>query len=166
MECIEFLTQLQQHISSAFTEGYCCGQFWLSIHSHTFCLSVQPLINITVLEHKVIDGLDSYLVQSNIFITQYFDMKYSQRTLHSSPVRASYEVSFVSSKSDLYPVFLTVILYMILLYNNSCYNDITHHIIIPIMLTGKHYIFITQFYKFLKYNTTAGYAIAYHILIW
>ena len=42
-----------------------------------------------------------------------FSSKYSQKTSHSSPVRARYGVSFVSSKPDPYPTPVDVVVYLI-----------------------------------------------------
>ena len=42
-----------------------------------------------------------------------FSSKYSQKTSHSSPVRARYRVSFVSSKPDPYPTPVDVVVYLI-----------------------------------------------------
>ena len=52
--------------------------------------------------------------QSDLFITQPFSLKYSQRTLHSSPVRARFRVLFVSLWSEWYPTLLIVTPYIIL----------------------------------------------------
>ena len=57
-----------------------------------------------------------------------FSAEYLQKTSHSSPMRVSYEVSGVSSKSELCMVLTLSVV------SNTCYNelyfDITDHIIL------------------------------------
>ena len=48
-----------------------------------------------------------------LYNTIVFSSKYSQKTSHSSPVRARYGVSFVSSKPDPYPTPVDVVVYLI-----------------------------------------------------
>ena len=53
-----------------------------------------------------------------------FLKKYSQRTVHSSPVRASYGVSFVSSRSELFPSLVIITQHVILCYDRQCCKEV------------------------------------------
>ena len=50
--------------------------------------------------------------------------KYSPKTPHSSPVKASYGVSFVDPASDWYSTWVPGIIYAISYYIGPCYNGI------------------------------------------
>ena len=54
-------------------------------------------------------------------VLKYF-IKYLQKTPHNSPVKASYGVPFVSSKSDLYSSLVPGVLYAISCHIVPCYN--------------------------------------------
>ena len=55
-----------------------------------------------------------------------FSHKYSQKTPHSSPVRARYGVSIVSSKFELYSVAIIEMLYVILWYSPGWFYICSH----------------------------------------
>ena len=50
-------------------------------------------------------------------------LKYSQKTSHSSPSWASYGMSFVSPKYELYPIVITAVLHSIWCYIGRCCNS-------------------------------------------
>ena len=52
----------------------------------------------------------------------HFSLKYSQKTPQASPSWARHGVSFVSSKLELYSIFVIVISYVIS-YDNICYHE-------------------------------------------
>ena len=54
--------------------------------------------------------------------SDYFSLKYSQKTLHISYMTVKYGVSFVSSYSDIYQPLFIVMLYVILCYNIPYYK--------------------------------------------
>ena len=57
-----------------------------------------------------------------------FSLKYSQKTPHSSPVRARYGVYFVNAASDWYSASVPVIIYVISYDSGARYNGTRLHI--------------------------------------
>ena len=75
-----------------------------------------------VWKHALMSPYDG-VIQCGAVISWQLSPKSSQPTLHNSPVRARYVVSFVSSVSDLCSATVIAVLYVISWYIRPRYND-------------------------------------------
>ena len=75
------------------------------------------------------------LLQCSAVITRPISSKYSQKTPHSSPVTASYGVSFVGSASDRYSASMPAMMCAISCYVGLHYNSIRMYPETMIVLT-------------------------------
>ena len=75
-----------------------------------FYISTHPIFSLPAKYYELNSTVRCYYNPSQ------FSQKYSQKTSHSSPVRARYEVSFVNPASDWYSAWVPAIIYAISYY--------------------------------------------------
>ena len=99
------------------------------------------------------DSVQECSTVETFYNTGQFLLKYSQKTLHSSPERARYGVSFVSSKGNILCRLVKIELYKIFAIINRAIKGL-HCISIANALGRGYYISVLRMYEYIdKYQT-------------